>query len=283
MNLELEINPLTIEDARRLLESGVHFGQSISKRSPKMDRFVYGVSANGLQIIDLDQTWTELQKAGHTLEKLSGENKNILFIGTNKKSVARVINEFAQAENLNYITSRWLGGTLTNPITRNRVNYLRELEGMETSGLISSMNAKEASFINKKLKKLRKHLGGLKNIKGAIHAIVIVDPQYESNATLEALKKKGALSIIAVSDTDCSFDPQLFDHFIPCNTGSVSSMRTVMSELVGYINRGKEVANMKKAVVAAKPTSTIKKPIVRNLTAENKAAATPKVKKEENN
>lgn len=252
MNTALETNPqeLTEEKARLLLESGVHYGQPTSKRSPKMDDFIFGVSQNGMQIIDLNQTWQKIQETGQLLQKLASEDKNVVFVGTNERAVSTVIQEYAEKYDLHNITSRWLGGTLTNPVTRNRINYLRELEGMEQSGLFESISAKEKSFLSKKLKKLRKNLGGLKKIKGAMHAMVIVDPVYEVNATLEALKKSRNLTIIAIADTNCHFSPDLFDVVIPCNTSSLRSLRLVMDELVKYIETGRQNHSQRNAISA---------------------------------
>ncbi|MDX1921351.1 MAG: 30S ribosomal protein S2 [Candidatus Caenarcaniphilales bacterium] len=259
--LETPTQELTEEKARLLLESGVHYGQPTSKRSPKMDEFVFGVSQNGMQIIDLNQTWLKLQEAGQLLQKLASEDKNVVFVGTNERAVSTVIQEYAEKYDLHNITSRWLGGTLTNPVTRNRINYLRELEGMEQSGLLESISAKEKSFLSKKLKKLRKNLGGLKKIKGAMHAMVIVDPVYEVNATLEALKKARNLTIIAVADTNCHFSPDLFDITIPCNTSSLRSLRVVMDELVKYIETGRQNQAQRNSISAGPSRKTGSSPV----------------------
>ncbi len=288
MNLDInvldETAELTEEIAKRFLESGVHFGQVMKNRSPKMDEYVYGIAKNGIQIINLDEMWNCLKKAGTLLRKLSAEDKNILFVGTNKKAVSKVLEEFSESHNLNYMTNRWLGGTLTNPITRNRIGYLRELEGIEQSGLINSMTAKEKSFLNKKLKKLKKNLGGLKKIKGPIHAIVIIDPMYEINASLEAFKKSNNLSILALADTDCRFSPDEFNIVIPCNVSSICSLKEVMSILVAYIEEGRKEAAVRKSNIA-KAKTTIK-PIVSSHQVQSQIVKKPvsqiKIIKQEN-
>lgn len=243
--LETTVQDLTEDKARQLLEAGVHYGQPTSKRSPKMDEFVFGTSESGMQIIDLNLTWKQLQEAGAIIQKLSSEDKNIVFVGTNERAVSQVLQEYSEKFELHNITSRWLGGTLTNPVTRNRINYLRELEGMEQTGLMDSISAKEKSFLSKKLKKLRKNLGGLKKIKGAMHAMVIIDPVHEVNATLEALKKNRSLTIIAIADTNCNFSPEQFDVIIPCNTSSLRSLSLVMDEVVKYIQAGRQAAGQR--------------------------------------
>jgi small subunit ribosomal protein S2 len=240
--LETPVQELTEDKAKQMLEAGVHYGQPTSKRSPKMDEYVYGVNQNGMQIIDLNQTWEKIQEAGALLQRLVGEDKNIVFVGTNARAVSTVLKEYSDKYDLHNITSRWLGGTLTNPVTRNRINYLRELEGMEQSGFLDSISAKEKSFLSKKLKKLRKNLGGLKKIKGAMHAMVIIDPVHEVNATLEALKKNRNLTVVAIADTNCNFSPDSFDVIIPCNTSSLRALRLVMESLIEYIESGKQAA-----------------------------------------
>ncbi len=224
---------------QQFLESGVHFGQLSSKRSPKMDPYVYGVTESGMQIIDLNSTWAKLQEAGRLIARMLGEDKNILFVGTNERAVSRVLLEYAEKHDLNHVTSRWLGGTLTNPVTRNRIQYLRELEGMEQSGLVNSMTPKEKSVLMKRLKKLRRNLGGLKNIRGSINCIVIVDPVHDINATLEALKKNKSFTVIAIADTNCTFSPDSFDVVVPCNVSSMSSLRQILDELMRYYEMGK--------------------------------------------
>lgn len=268
---------LSQEQAQEFLASGVHYGQPLSKRCPKMDKFVYGVSSNGMQIIDLDQTWVALQQAGETLKKLYSENKNVLFVGANKKAVARIVGEFAEKHELHFVNSRWLGGTLTNPVTRNRINYLHELEGMEKSGLIDSMTAKEKSTVTKRLKKLRKNLGGMKKIRGAIHAIVLIDPVYEENAVLEAFSKKNSLKVLTITDTDCHFSPESFDNLIPCNVSSIQSLRKIMGHLMEYVEAGRKVASEKKAATPTAPrTGGARRPAVRKLGSNNAPAGARK-------
>jgi small subunit ribosomal protein S2 len=244
---ETAIEELTEEQAKHFLEAGVHYGQPTSKRSPKMDEFVYGVTQNGMQIIDLNLTWRKIQEAGQLLQKLLSEDKNVVFVGTNERAVSTVLQEFSEKYDLHNITSRWLGGTLTNPVTRNRINYLRELEGMEQSGFLESISAKEKSFLSKKLKKLKKNLGGLTKIKGAMHCLVLIDPVHEVNATLEALKKSRNLTVVAIADTNCSFSPDLFDVIIPCNTSSLRALRLVMESLVEFMEAGKQSAKINRA------------------------------------
>jgi|GEM_PF-2590422 len=278
---------LTSERAKRLLEAGVHFGQQVSKRSPKMDKFVYGTAGNGLQVIDLNITWQKLRQAGSLIKKLVSNDKNILFVGTGKRVVSRVLSEYSEKYKLHHITNRWLGGTLTNPIVmRNRINYLRELEAMEKSGLMDSVSAKEKSTLNKKYRKLKKNLGGLKEVKGGIQCIVLIDPMLEANATLEAIKKKGNLSIIAIVDTDCSFPLENFDVVVPCNISSLRSLREVFEVLIEYYQAGQKASSVRKSQISSnnprRSPRGFKKPasITRNTTERNSSGTPQQSSKE---
>ena len=245
MNQEQTASSIQLLDeskAQQLLESGVHFGQPVSKRSPSMDEYVYGVTRYGMQIIDLDQTWQQLQLAAKKIQKLTADDQNILFVGTEERAVSPLLTEYSEEHKLNYVTNRWLGGTLTNPVTRNRINHLRELESMEQTGLLDSFTPKERSFIIKKLRKLRRNLGGLKNIRGQVNALVIVDPMHELNATLEGLKRSSQITTIALADTNCNLRPEVFDVVVPCNVSSMNSLRQILDELVAAIQRGKQQA-----------------------------------------
>jgi len=238
--LELE-KELSEEQTKKLLEAGVHYGQPLSRRCPRMDRFVYGVTSGGIQVIDLNSTWESLTKAFDLLKKLSKENKNTVFIGTNPRAVSSVLTKLSAEYGLSHVCNRWLGGILTNPELRRRINDLRELEAMLESGFMDSIaSSKEKSVLSKKRKKLNRSLGGLKNIKSTIHGIVIIDPAYEINATLEAIKKKKNIFTIAVADTNCRFDPSLFDIIVPCNLSSLGSIEEVLRVLARAVKEGKE-------------------------------------------
>lgn len=256
---------LSPSQAQVLLEAGVHFGQPLSQRSPSMDKYVFGIARNGMQIIDLDKTWQQLHDVCKLLKQLSSDNKNIVFVGTNKSVVSKVLLEFAEKYNLNYINSRWLGGTLTNPITRSRINHLRELEALETGGLLELMPSKEKSFTLKKLKKLRKSFGGLKTIKGAIHCIVIIDPQHEEIATLEALKcgKSNNTKIVAITDTDCKFDSVNFSNIITANVSSIRSLRVILEEVSKPITEGRKFAAEKTRLQAEARKAKAKPPAMK--------------------
>ncbi|HIE83457.1 MAG TPA: 30S ribosomal protein S2, partial [Dehalococcoidia bacterium] len=111
---------------RELLEAGVHFGHQTRRWNPKMDRFLYG-ARNGIHIIDLGKTVKALDAALEAVRETAASGEQILFVGTKRQAKAIVETEAARCA-MPYITTRWLGGTLTNFSTiQERINKFIEL------------------------------------------------------------------------------------------------------------------------------------------------------------
>ena len=97
---------------KQLLEAGAHFGHQTHKWNPKMKKYVYG-ERNGIYIIDLQQTLPLAEKAYEFLKKTSQSGKSVLFVGT-KRQASDMVKKKAEECGAYHVTSRWLGGMLTN-------------------------------------------------------------------------------------------------------------------------------------------------------------------------
>ena len=97
---------------KELLEAGVHFGHQTKRWNPKMKQFIFD-ARNGIHIIDLSKTLTQLQTACDFLSTTCRKGGQALFVGT-KKQAQEAVKEAAKACAQHYVTERWLGGTLTN-------------------------------------------------------------------------------------------------------------------------------------------------------------------------
>ena len=104
---------LSIKD---LLEAGAHFGHQQKRWNPKMKRFVFE-KRNGLYIIDLAKTMTQIRSAIEFIKEIIKNKKSVLFVGT-KKQAKDVIRESAEQSGEFYVCERWLGGLLTNLSTK---------------------------------------------------------------------------------------------------------------------------------------------------------------------
>jgi len=129
---------------------------------------------------------------------------------------------------------------LTNWTTmRARIDRLKDLERMESSGAIAMRPKKEAAVLRRELERLQKYLGGLKNMRRLPDVVVLVDQRRESNAVLEA--RKLDIPLVSMLDTNC--DPDLCDVPIPCNDDAVRSVQLVLGRLADAINEGRHGAN----------------------------------------
>jgi len=99
---------------RTFLDAGLHFGHQTKRWNPKMKQYVFS-KQNGIHIIDLTKTIEQLAKARELVRDIAATGKQILFVGT-KKPAQDIIKDVATRCRMPYVTSRWLGGTLTNKI-----------------------------------------------------------------------------------------------------------------------------------------------------------------------
>ncbi len=212
---------VTVKD---LLEAGVHFGHQTKRWNPKMRPYVYG-SRNGIYIIDLQQTAQLAKKACLFAKKVSSEGKKVLFVGT-KKQARDIVAHEAQRSDQYFVTSRWLGGTMTNYQTiRASVDRLKRLTQMRDTGEMGTMNKKHVSRLEKQREKLERNLGGIREMRKLPGAVFIIDPNKEQTAVLEA--KKLGIPTIGIVDTNC--DPTGVDYVIPGNDDAIKAIRLFCS------------------------------------------------------
>ena len=225
-----------------LLEAGVHFGHQTHRWNPKMKPYIYG-ARNGIYVIDLRKTSDKLDEAYEIVREFAARGKNIVFVGT-KKQAADVVAEEAQRAGAYYINRRWLGGTLTNFETiRARINKLRELEDDVNSGRFQSYSKKEVAQINKKLEKLSKTLGGIKEMRGMPEMLFVVDQKEE----LIAIKEANKIGIPVVCLADTNADPDGINYIIPGNDDAIRSVKLIASKLADAILEGKQLRENKAA------------------------------------
>lgn len=209
---------------KSLLEAGVHFGHQKRRWNPKMKQYIF-THRNGIHIIDLQQTLGYLTRACEYVEDIAAHGGKILMLGTKKQAQDTVQSE-AERVGAFYISTRWLGGTLTNFKTiQGRIDYLVELEQRREQGEFKALTKKEGLKLEKKIERLNRYLGGIKEMTEMPAAIFIVDIGKEAIAVAEAIHKE--VPIVALVDTDC--DPSKVDMPIPGNDDAIRSIRLVTS------------------------------------------------------
>ena len=209
---------------KELLEAGVHFGHQTKRWNPKMKQFIFE-ERNGIHIIDLSQTASQLDAAREFLGKLVRGGGNVLFVGT-KKQAQEAVRESAKACGQMHVTERWLGGTLTNFKTlRRSLNRMKKIEAMFADGTAGQYGKKEESALKRELERLVKNLDGLRTLDKQPDAMFVVDIKREHNAVAEARKLK--IPLVAIVDTNA--DPSLVDYPIAGNDDALRSVRLILA------------------------------------------------------
>jgi small subunit ribosomal protein S2 len=233
---------MAVVTMRQLLEAGVHFGHQTRRWNPKMKRFIFG-ERNGIYIIDLRQTLERIDTAYSFVRDLVADGGTILFVGT-KKQTQDPIATYAVKCGMPYINERWLGGMLTNFSTiAGRVGKMQEYERMRAAGDFEAMPKKEALILSRELEKLRRNLGGIRNMSRLPEAVFIIDTKKEHIAVTEA--NKLGLPIVAVVDTNC--DPDLIQYVIPGNDDAIRAGSLMCRIVADAVEEGRFIASRRAA------------------------------------
>ena len=242
---------------RDLLEAGVHFGHQTRRWNPKMDRFLYG-ARNGIHIIDLGKTVKALDAALDAVRETAASGEQILFVGTKRQAKAIVETEATRCA-MPYITTRWLGGTLTNFSTiQERINKFIDLSAeieqmnleiqsaeavsveldeestqtVQNSG--SSMSKREQLERQKKFEKMERFYAGMRNMSRTPGMVFIVDPTLDEIAVKEA--NRSGIKVVALCDSNSN--PDMIDFPIPSNDDALRAIRLIASSVTDAIIEG---------------------------------------------
>lgn len=214
---------------KELLDAGVHFGHQTKRWNPKMKPFIFD-ARNGIHIIDLSKSATQLEAACNFLSDTVRKGGKVLFVGT-KKQAQQAVKETAKECGQFYSTERWLGGTLTNFQTVKRsIARMKQIEKMEADGSINQYVKQEQSMIRREHARLFKYFDGIRGMDKMPAAMFIVDIKREHNAVAEARRLK--IPVVAIVDTNC--DPEQADFPIAGNDDAIRSVRLILS-VIGQV------------------------------------------------
>lgn len=204
---------------RQLIEAGVHFGHSTRRWNPKMAEFIFG-DRNGVHILNLDQTVPLLARALETIRETVAKGGRVLFVGT-KRQAAEAVAEYASRSGQFYVNHRWLGGMLTNWKTISAsIKRMREIEERMESGEVNALTKKEQLGLTRTHEKLKKTLGGIRDMGGLPDVIFVIDTNKEHLAIAEA--KVLGIPVVAILDTNS--DPDGIDLPIPGNDDALRAI-----------------------------------------------------------
>ncbi|MBE0690510.1 MAG: 30S ribosomal protein S2, partial [Anaerolineae bacterium] len=221
---------------KQLLETGMHFGHRTTKWNPKMKPYIF-TERNGIHIIDLQQTLTNLNEYYDMVRDMVEEGKVVLFVGTKRQSQEAIVRESERC-GMPYINLRWLGGTLTNWRTiRDRIDALKKLEKRRDSGEFELLPKKEVLILTRKIEKLQERLGGIRNMRRLPDLILVIDTEREATA----LKEANSLGIPVMALTDTNSDPDDIDYIIPGNDDAVRAIKLILSAFADACLEGEQM------------------------------------------
>ncbi|MEK7460428.1 MAG: 30S ribosomal protein S2 [Patescibacteria group bacterium] len=229
----------TVENQGLITEmfaAGAHFGYSRSRRHPSTKQFIFGTK-NGVEILDLEKTSVELERAKEYIKSLAKGGKQILFVGT-KNEGKKALEDGALSIDMPYVAERWVGGVLTNfSEIKKRIALLEDLRAKRENGELAVYTKKERLLIDKDIERLERNFSGLVTMKEIPVALFILDPRKESIAVKEAQFLK--IPIIALANSDCNLKE--VDFPIPGNDSSVSSISFFINHITEAFKAGRAV------------------------------------------
>lgn len=231
---------MSVISMKQLLEAGVHFGHQTKKWNPKMKKYIF-TARNDIHIINLEDTSNLIDEAYNFVRDVVASGKSVLFVGT-KKQAQEAVKEEAERCGMFYVSTRWLGGTLTNFRTiRTRIERLNKLNQMEKVGEFNLLPKKEVAILKAERDKLEKNLGGIKDMREFPGVIFVVDPSKEHICVKEAISLK--IPMVGLVDTNC--DPTGIDYVIPGNDDAIRSVKLIASAIADAVIEAREGVSLK--------------------------------------
>lgn len=219
-------NNINDELIKEMANLGVIFGHKKSKTHPRMRPYI-GASRSEVEILDPQATLNGLAKAIAFLKEKTKDGGLIILAGA-LPAARTAIKEFAEKFNFPYVTTRWLGGTLTNfKVIGQRLAYYQDLKAKKESGELGKYTKKEQLKFNEQIKKLAEVFEGLVNLKRLPDAVFVVDIKEHDTAVREARRLK--IPIVAILDNDD--DPELVDYPIFASDHAKSGIEWVMAKI----------------------------------------------------
>lgn len=268
---------ITLEE---LLEAGCHFGHQVTRQNPKARDFIYEARDN-VHIIDLVKTKEGLEQAAAYIKDLAQKGGTLVVVGTKRQAQSIVANAVKKAREatpngqdtgIYVVTTRWMGGTLTN-FSEVAKNYkkLKDVASMlQNDEEKAKYTKKELGLFEKDRAKLENFYGGIMEIKRIPDALFIIDTHLEELPVREAMRT----SVKTVGIVDTNADPTVIDYPIPANDDAVGSVQFIVDYIIDAWIEGRKEQGTKE------PTETKQAPKKEEVVTPKKKTTAAKNKKE---
>ena len=263
-------------DLQELFGAGMHYGHHKSKWQPRMNQYIHS-EKNGVHIIDLAKTAQQMRLAYNLLYQLGTQKKSVIIIGT-KRQARELVKQAAETSGMMHITSRWLGGLMTNwSQVKKSLKDMVDTETKLAEGSLKGRTKYELVKIEKEVARAKRFFDGIRSMTDLPGALIIIDPGKEKIVVAEA--GKVGVPVIALVDTNTN--PDLVDIAVPGNDDAVKSIECFLQQMSKAYVAGKAggaepsktnvAETVKVAVLAPAETKLVEQPIVA------KEVARPKV------
>lgn len=241
-----------IPSLQEMLEAGVHFGHQTRRWNPRMKPYIL-TARSGIYVIDLEKTLECLQRAVSKVLQVRATGASVLFVGT-KATIQGAVREEATRSGQPFVTTRWLGGMLTNYQTiRKSIKRLEDIERMENEGVLADLTKKEASDLLIERDHLVDVFGGIRNMRTLPGLVFVADAKTEQIALAEARR----LNIPTIAIVDTNTDPNLVDFPIPANDDAIKAVKLIASTVANAVISGGGASSAPVAApVAAAPAAS---------------------------
>ncbi|MDP2704087.1 MAG: 30S ribosomal protein S2 [bacterium] len=226
-----ELDQKTILD---LANIGVLYGHKKSKTHPKMRPFI-GANRNEIEFLKPESVLHSLEKGIAFLKEKKEKDALILVVGT-KASSEEAIKKLAETFSFPYVTTRWVGGTITNfKVIRERIKYYLDLKDKQEKGELAKYTKKEQLDFSKELRKLEERFGGLVRLTRIPDVLFVIDPEEHETAVREARRLN--IPIVGVADTNDN--PTKLNYPIIANDHAKASVTWVTDKIIEALQQTK--------------------------------------------
>lgn len=241
----------TIPSVADLVKAGVHFGHRSEHWHPKMKPFIFGIR-KGVHVVDVEKTQVQLESAMKFVSDIAAKGGMVLFVGT-KRQAQGAVAAAAQSCGMPFVTSRWLGGTITNwPQIQRLLRHYLGLKDKREKGELKKYTKLEQLNFDREIAELDDKIGGISTLTRMPDALFVVDARNEKTVIREA--QTIGLPVVALVDTNVN--PVGVAHVIPGNDDAVSSVTLISNLIAEAIREGKAkvIREEKKEVVVPNKT-----------------------------
>lgn len=240
-------------DLQELFDVGLHYGHQVRRWHPKMKPWIF-TEKNGVHLFDLAKTAEQLQLAYQMAFELGQKGKSLVVVCT-KRQAREMVTVAAKEAGVMSITTRWLGGLLTNweQVNKSLKRMIKTRKQLE-SGALTGRTKYELVQIEKDVIRLERFFGGIESLTQLPDALLVIDPVREKNAVTEANIMN--IPVMALIDTDGN--PTEVTLPIPGNDDAIKSITFVVDAVLAGYKEGrgvKEAAEPKPTVASVAPAT----------------------------